>query len=72
MSTNYILQETFLLDLKQNSVPVSIFLVNGIKLQGIIDNFDTQVIMLKNTATQMVYKHAISTVVPGKLSVTKN
>ena len=45
---------------------MSIFLVNGIKLQGKIDSFDQYVIMLKNTISQMVYKHAISTIVPGK------
>jgi host factor-I protein len=45
---------------------VSIFLVNGIKLQGKVDSFDQYVIMLKNTVSQMVYKHAISTIVPGK------
>jgi RNA chaperone Hfq len=46
-------------------VPVSIYLVNGIKLQGHIESFDQYVVLLRNTVTQMVYKHAISTVVPG-------
>ena len=47
-------------------VPVSIYLVNGIKLQGHIESFDQYVVLLRNTVTQMVYKHAISTVVPGR------
>jgi len=60
------LQDTFLNTLRKEHTPVSIFLVNGIKLQGRIDSFDQYVIMLKNTMVQMVYKHAISTIVPGK------
>jgi host factor-I protein len=61
------LQETFLNQLQKEAINVSVFLVNGIKLHGIIDSYDDQVLMLKNTITQMVYKHAISTVVPAKL-----
>lgn len=60
------LQDTFLNALRKEHTPVSIFLVNGIKLQGRIDSFDQYVIMLKNTMVQMVYKHAISTIVPSK------
>jgi host factor-I protein len=60
------LQDTFLNTLRKEHTPVSIFLVNGIKLQGKVDSFDQYVIMLKNTVSQMVYKHAISTIVPGK------
>jgi host factor-I protein len=60
------LQDTFLNALRKEHTPVSIFLVNGIKLQGKIDSFDQYVIMLKNTMSQMVYKHAISTIVPSK------
>jgi host factor-I protein len=45
---------------------VSIYLVNGIKLQGQIESFDQYVVLLRNTVTQMVYKHAISTIVPGR------
>jgi host factor-I protein len=47
-------------------VPVSIYLVNGIKLQGQVDSFDQFVVLLKNSVSQMVYKHAISTVVPAR------
>ncbi|WP_198244651.1 RNA chaperone Hfq [methane-oxidizing endosymbiont of Gigantopelta aegis] len=66
MSKGHNLQDIFLNTLRKEHVPVSIFLVNGIKLQGKIDSFDQYVIMLKNTINQMVYKHAISTIVPGK------
>ncbi|MSP27863.1 MAG: RNA chaperone Hfq [Methylococcales bacterium] len=66
MSKGQNLQDTFLNALRKEHVPVSIFLVNGIKLQGKIDSFDQYVIMLKNTVSQMVYKHAISTIVPSK------
>ena len=52
--------------LRKEKIPVSIYLVNGIKLQGQVDSFDQYVIILKNTVNQMVYKHAISTIVPSK------
>lgn len=61
-----LLQDPFLNALRKEHVPVSIYLVNGIKLQGQVDSFDQYVILLKNTVTQMVYKHAISTIVPGR------
>ena len=60
------LQDPFLNALRKEHVAVSIYLVNGIKLQGQVDSFDQYVILLKNTVTQMVYKHAISTIVPSK------
>ena len=66
MSKAQNLQDTFLNTLRKEHTPVSIFLVNGIKLQGKVDSFDQYVIMLKNTISQMVYKHAISTIVPSK------
>jgi host factor-I protein len=61
-----LLQDPFLNTLRKEHVPVSIYLVNGIKLQGQIESFDQYVVLLRNTVTQMVYKHAISTVVPSK------
>ena len=61
-----LLQDPFLNLLRKEHVPVSIYLVNGIKLQGHIESFDQYVVLLKNTVTQMVYKHAISTVVPSR------
>lgn len=64
MAKGQSLQDPFLNALRRERVPVSIYLVNGIKLQGQIESFDQFVILLKNTVSQMVYKHAISTVVP--------
>jgi host factor-I protein len=66
MSKGQSLQDPFLNSLRKEKVPVSIYLVNGIKLQGQIDSFDQFVILLKNTVSQMVYKHAISTIVPAR------
>ncbi|ECT7386929.1 RNA chaperone Hfq [Salmonella enterica subsp. enterica serovar Typhimurium var. 5-] len=65
MAKGQSLQDPFLNALRRERVPVSIYLVNGIKLQGQIESFDQFVILLKNTVSQMVYKHAISTVVPS-------
>jgi host factor-I protein len=67
MSKNHLLQDPFLNELRKEKVPVSVFLVNGIKLHGVVDSFDQYVVMLKNSITQMVYKHAISTVVPSRM-----
>lgn len=67
MSKNNLLQDPFLNELRKEKVQVSVFLVNGIKLHGVIDSFDQYVVMLKNSITQMVYKHAISTVVPSRM-----
>lgn len=60
------LQDPYLNTLRKERVPVSIFLVNGIKLQGQIESFDQFVVLLKNSVSQMIYKHAISTVVPSR------
>ena len=60
------LQDPFLNELRKEKVPVSIYLINGIKLQGTVDSFDQFVILLKSSVNQMVYKHAISTVVPSR------
>lgn len=66
MARGQSLQDPFLNTLRKERVPVSIYLVNGIKLQGQIDSFDQFVVLLKNSVSQMVYKHAISTVVPAR------
>ena len=66
MSKGHTLQDPYLNALRKERVPVSIYLVNGIKLQGQIESFDQFVILLKNTVSQLVYKHAISTIVPTK------
>ena len=60
------LQEPYLNTLRREKIPVSIYLVNGIKLQGEVESFDQFVILLRNSVSQMVYKHAISTVVPER------
>jgi host factor-I protein len=60
------LQDPFLTALRKERIPVAMYLVNGIKLQGQIDSFDQFVVLLKNSVSQMVYKHAISTVVPAR------
>ena len=66
MSKGQTLQDPYLNALRKERVPVSIYLVNGIKRQGQIESFDQFVVLLKNTVSQMVYKHAISTVVPSR------
>ncbi len=66
MSKGQSLQDPFLNALRRERIPVSIYLVNGIKLQGTIESFDQFVVLLRNTVSQMVYKHAISTVVPSR------
>jgi len=66
MSKGQSLQDPFLNTLRKEKVPVSIFLVNGIKLQGQVESFDQFVVLLKNSVSQMVYKHAISTIVPAR------
>jgi len=66
MAKGQSLQDPFLNALRKEKVPVSIYLVNGIKLQGQIDSFDQFVVLLRNSVSQMVYKHAISTVVPAR------
>ena len=66
MAKGQSLQDPYLNALRRERIPVSIYPVNGIKLQGQIESFDQFVILLKNTVNQMVYKHAISTVVPAR------
>ena len=60
------LQDPFLNILRKERIPVSIFLVNGIKLQGQVESFDQFVVLLRNSVSQMIYKHAISTIVPAR------
>lgn len=66
MAKGHSLQEPFLNALRKERIPVSIYLVNGIKLQGQVESFDQFVVLLKNSVSQMIYKHAISTVVPAR------
>lgn len=67
MSKGQQLQEPFLNALRRDKVPVSIYLISGIKLQGTIESFDQFVILLRNASNQLVYKHAISTIVPSRM-----
>ena len=66
MAKGQSLQEPFLNALRRERIPVSIYLVNGLKLQGQVESFDQFVVLLKNSVSQMVFKHAISTVVPAR------
>ena len=66
MSKGQSMQDPCLNALRRERIPVAIYLVNGIKLQGTIESFDQFVVLLRNTVSQMVYKHAISTVVPSR------
>ena len=67
MSKGQSLQDPFLNALRRDKTKVAIYLVNGIKLQGQIESFDQYVVMLRNSVNQLVYKHAISTVVPSQM-----
>lgn len=66
MSKGHTLQDPFLNALRKDRIPVAIYLVNGIKLQGQVESFDQFVILLRNSVNQLVYKHAISTIVPTR------
>lgn len=62
----------YLLNLKENSISVSIYLINGIKLTGIVCNYDENSLVLRdvnNVVNQLIFMHAISTIVPAKLNV---
>jgi host factor-I protein len=62
---NQNLQDVFLNHVRKNKAPVTVFLVNGVKLQGIITWFDNFCVLLRRDGhSQLVYKHAISTVMP--------
>ncbi len=60
------LQDPYLNTLRKSKVQVSVYLVSGIKLTGYIESFDQFVVLLRNSVSQMIYKHAISTVVPSQ------
>ena len=66
MSKGHTLQDPFLNVLRKERIPVSVFLVNGIKLTGQVESFDQFVVLLKNSVGQLIYKHAISTIVPSR------
>lgn len=60
------IQDPILNDLRKQKIPVSVYLVNGVKLQGHIESFDRFVVLLRAGVSQIVYKHAISTIVPAR------
>jgi host factor-I protein len=65
-SKNHNLQELFLNQVRREKIPVVVFLTNGVRLKGIVKGFDNFVVLLKETNEQLIYKHAISTIVPEK------
>jgi host factor-I protein len=60
------LQDLFLNQLRKEKIPVVIYLVNGVRLKGIVKGFDSFVILLREANEQLIYKHAVSTIVPEK------
>ena len=59
-------QEDFLGDIRKNEIAVTVFLINGVKLQGVITWFDdTSILLRRDGHTQLIYKHAVSTIMPG-------
>jgi host factor-I protein len=63
---NQNLQDLFLNQLRKDRIPVVMFLTNGVRLKGVIKGFDNFVVLLKDVTDQLIYKHAISTIVPEK------
>lgn len=60
------LQEIFLNQMRKEKIPVTMYLVNGARISGTIKGFDNFVILLKHDNQQLVYKHAVSTIIPEK------
>jgi host factor-I protein len=60
------LQDNYLNQLRKDKTPVVIYLTNGVRLKGVVKGFDNFVILLKETAQQLIYKHAVSTIVPER------
>ena len=71
-SKGQLLQDPFLNILRRDRIPVSIYLVNGIKLQGQVESFDQYVVLLRNTVTQMVYKHAMLSILHSLYLLTNS
>ncbi|MCL4492700.1 MAG: RNA chaperone Hfq [Nitrospirae bacterium] len=61
------LQDNFLNQLRKEKIPVVVYLTNGVRLKGVIKGFDSFVILLKEANEQLIYKHAVSTIVPEKI-----
>ncbi len=60
------LQDNYLNQLRKEKIPVAVYLTNGVRLRGVIKSFDNFVILLKENVHSLIYKHAISTIVPEK------
>lgn len=60
------IQDIFLNQLRREKIPVVVYLINGVRLKGIITGFDNFIILLKDINEQLIYKHAISTIIPEK------
>ena len=60
------LQDSYLNQLRKEKVPVVIYLTNGVRLKGVIKGFDNFIVLLKESTLQLIYKHAISTVLPER------
>jgi host factor-I protein len=60
------LQDNYLNQLRKDKIPVVVYLTNGVRLKGVVKAFDNFVILLKETTQQLVYKHAVSTIVPER------
>jgi host factor-I protein len=60
------LQDSYLNQLRKEKTPVVVYLINGVRLKGIIKGFDNFVIVLRESMQQLIYKHAISTIVPER------
>ena len=66
MEKNTNLQNSFLNQIIKDNIPVSVYLLNGIKLQGQVKSFDQYVIVLSGNTPQLIYKHSVSTIVPSQ------
>lgn len=60
------LQDNYLNYLRKEKIPVVVYLTNGVRLKGTIKGFDNFVIVIKETSQQLIYKHAVSTIIPEK------
>ena len=60
------LQDNYLNQLRKDKIPVVIFLTNGVRLKGLVKGFDNFVVLVKDINQQLIYKHAVSTIVPEK------
>ncbi|MDA8083121.1 MAG: RNA chaperone Hfq [Nitrospiraceae bacterium] len=66
MSNSKGLQDNYLNQLRKDRTPIVIYLTNGVRLKGVIKGFDSFVILVKDASQQLIYKHAVSTIVPEK------